>query len=123
MSNCFEDLKIYELVRKCYQCGIIILKSNFHKIKKSKDGLTPHCKFCRKNCRQNCYYDHYDLEINRPRKLRFENKDKIKKYNSENRDNMNEYFIKKRISFNFKLTSNLRSRTSLAFNSKNVRKI
>ena len=46
MSNCIKDLYDYDLVKKCLKCGNISLKSNFHKIKKSKDRLFSQCKFC-----------------------------------------------------------------------------
>ena len=46
MSNCIKDLFDYDLVKKCSKCGIISLKSNFHKKLKSSDGLQPHCKSC-----------------------------------------------------------------------------
>ena len=35
-------------IKRCSKCGIISLKSNFHKKPRSTDGLTPHCKLCRK---------------------------------------------------------------------------
>ena len=43
MSNCIKDLFDYDLVKKCSKCGIISLKSNFHRNKNMKDGLQPHC--------------------------------------------------------------------------------
>ena len=46
MSNCIKDLYDYDLVKKCLKCGIISLKSNFHKNKNSNDGLFSHCKSC-----------------------------------------------------------------------------
>ena len=33
MSNCIKDLFDYELIKKCSKCGIVSLKSNFHKKK------------------------------------------------------------------------------------------
>ena len=39
MSNCIKDLD-----KKCSKCGIISLKSNFHKNKIMRDGLNTHCK-------------------------------------------------------------------------------
>ena len=48
MSNCIKNLYDYDLIKKCCKCGIISLKSNFHKNKKMKDGLNPNCKVCRK---------------------------------------------------------------------------
>ena len=46
MSACIKDLYDYELIKKCLKCEIVKLKSNFHKNKKSKDGLFSHCKSC-----------------------------------------------------------------------------
>ena len=30
MSSCIKDLHDYELVKKCKQCEIVLLKSDFH---------------------------------------------------------------------------------------------
>ena len=38
MSNSIKDLFDYDLVKKCSKCGIISLKSNFHKNKTKSDG-------------------------------------------------------------------------------------
>ena len=46
MSNCIKDLYDYDLIKKCSKCGIISLKSNFHKNKKYSDGLVSQCKCC-----------------------------------------------------------------------------
>ena len=46
MSDCIKDLYNYNLIKKCSKCGIISLKSNFHKNKKSNDGLVSQCKCC-----------------------------------------------------------------------------
>ena len=46
MSNCIKDLYDYELIKKCSKCGIVSLKSNFHKNKTKSDGLQPYCKNC-----------------------------------------------------------------------------
>ena len=39
MSSCNKVLYDYGLVKKCYRCGIVKLKSDFHKRTLSKDGL------------------------------------------------------------------------------------
>ena len=113
MSNCIKDLHDYGLVKKCSECEIISLKINFHKDKTKIDGLKANCIFCRKK---------YSLE----------NRDRIvnnrKLYNKQNRNKINtrlkEYFKNRKESdMNFKLACNLRSRTSTAFKSQNVRKI
>ena len=49
MSNCIKNLYDYDLVKKCSKCGIVKLKSDFHKNRKSGDGLNLNCKVCRKN--------------------------------------------------------------------------
>ena len=61
MSNCFKDLFDYVLVKKCFRCGIISLKSNFYKNKTKSDGFATECLSCRKQ-----YYN--------------ENREKTKKY-------------------------------------------
>ena len=48
MSNCITDLLDYDLVKKCCRCKNILLKSNFHKDNKRKDGSFNQCKICRK---------------------------------------------------------------------------
>ena len=113
MSNCIKDLYDYDLVKKCSKCGIISLKSNFFKDKSKNDGLKAICIFCSKK---------YYLE-NRNRTV---NNQKL--YNKQNRDKINtrlkEYLKKRKESdINFKLACSLRSRTSKAFKSQNVRKI
>ena len=70
MSNCLKDLFDYDLVKKCSKCGIISLKSNFHKSKLTKSGVRSEYITCRIK-----YY--------------IENQEKSKKYYSENRDRIN----------------------------------
>ena len=67
-------------MKRCSRRGFISLKSNFHKNKTKNDGLTQHCKLCRKIYRNKYDNEHYDLEINRRRKYRFDNKERIKDY-------------------------------------------
>ena len=70
------------------------------------------------------YNEHYDLEIIRRRKHTFENQDKIKNYRCDYREKTKEYVKnKKKSDLNFKIDCDLRSRTSSAINSQNVRKI
>ena len=54
-------------VKKCSECKMDCLKSNFHKNTKTSDGFHPQCRFCRKK-----YYQ--------------ENLSEIKKYYLDNRD-------------------------------------
>ena len=104
MSNCIKDLYDYDLVKKCSKCGIISLKSNFHKNKKSKDGLFSQCNSC--VIKKQRIYDSENREriINR-------NKDYYLK-------NRHHFMVQKKIytnnryktDINFRLISNTRSR-------------
>ena len=94
MSNCIKDLYDYDLLKKCCRCGIISLKSNFHKNKKSKDGLFSQCKFCTKKY----YVDNQNRLVSNQRLYDLKNRDKIhtrmKDYYLQNRDRIKEYKIK-----------------------------
>ena len=57
MSGCIENLYDYDSVKKYSKCGIVSLKTNFHRNKKMGDGLNKQCKFC-VNQRQR----QYDIE-------------------------------------------------------------
>ena len=112
MSICIKDLYDYNLVKKCSKCGKISLKSNFHRTKNMNDGFQPYCKLCTKKYRKKFYINHRDLEV-----------EGNKKYRSDNKDKINEYIKnKKKLDSNYKLACNLRSRTTTAFKSQNVRK-
>ena len=39
MSSCIEDLKFYNLNKKCSKCGTRCLKSKFYESKAKNDGL------------------------------------------------------------------------------------
>ena len=97
-------------LKRCSKCENIQLKGNFHEKSRSKYGITPHCK--RKILRKKYYDEDYDLEINRRRKYRVDTKEKINDYNKKTRES----------DLNFKLVCCLRSRTSSAFKSKNIKK-
>ena len=111
MSNCIKDLYDYDLVKKCLKCGIISLKSNFHKNKNRKDGLQSHCKFC-----VNEYYLKNDEKIilktrdwskNNPEKV----KQNQKKYNEQIKEKRNIYLKNRReTDINFRLIGNTRNR-------------
>ena len=49
MSTCCKDFSEYELVKKCSKCGILKLKSNFHKDEAKSNGYRSECITCRKN--------------------------------------------------------------------------
>ena len=94
MSNCIKDLYDYDLVEKCYKCGIVKLNSNFHKNKKMSDGLYKQCRLC-----VNQKQKQYDVQ----------NRAEIKNYPSDNKDKRNEYFRKRKVSDpNFKIACNLK---------------
>ena len=76
MSNCIEGLYDYNLVKNCSKCGNTLLKSNFHKNNKRKDGLYNQYKICRKE-----YYIENSIKLI----------EKQKDYYSENRDRVKDY--------------------------------
>ena len=112
MSSCIKGLFDYDLVKKCSKCGIVKLKSNFHKDKKSKDGLTSHCRVCKSHYNKNYYNKNRDSELERR-----------KKYISQNRGKINEYVKNKmKTDLNFKLASYMRNRLYKAYKAQNVMK-
>ena len=119
MSNCIKDLYDYDLIKKCYRCGIISLKSNFHKNKKSKDELSSVCKGCRKD-----YYLNNSIKLFQKQKDYYKKKHhRIKHYKNENREKFNDYskkYIKqrRRLDVNFRLILITRSRIHHALNGK-----
>ena len=88
MSNCIKDLFGYVLVEKCCRCQNILLKSNFNKDKTKKDGVQGICIICFKQYHNN-------------RKERRSMLDKERR----------------KTDLNFKLISNIRTRTSNSFRS------
>ena len=77
MKNCNKDLYDYDLVKKCSKCGNISLKSNFHKNKKSSDGLFAQCKSSVIQ-RQRIYdYENREKIIIRNKDYRLKNHDRI----------------------------------------------
>ena len=123
MSNCNKDLYGYDLIKKCLKCGNSSLKSNFHKEKNGKNGLQPYC-IC---CRTQYYNENCDQIIEYKKKYYLDNRDQInenpKNYIKQNREKIRIYEKnRKKTDLNFKIPCNLRSRTSPAFKSQNVRK-
>ena len=112
MSNCNKDLYDYNLIKKCCVYKNILLKSNFRRNTKSKDGLQSHCKFSKKDYNKNYYIENHDSALECRKKYIFQNRGKINEH------------IKNRMKsdLNFKLACNLRSRINKAFKSQNVRK-
>ena len=94
MSNCIKDLFDYNLVKKCCVCKNILLKSNFNKKKTKIDGLQNICIIC------------------------------FKQYHNNRKERRNILDKQRRkTDFNFKLISNIRTRTNKTFKSQNVEKL
>ena len=53
MSNCIKELYDYEFFKKCSMCGILYLKTYFHKGNKRKDGVQTICTICIKEYQNN----------------------------------------------------------------------
>ena len=110
-------------MKKCSKCKMECLKINFYKDITKSDGYRSSCK----RCTNQYYNENRNQIIEYKKKYYLDNRDQInenhKNYNKQNRRNINEY-IKNRMKtdLNFKLTRNLRSRTSKAFKAHNVRK-
>ena len=77
MSNCLKDLYDYDLVKKCSKCGIVKLKSNFHKRLKSSDGLFAQCKCCVIQKQRIHDFENRERIIIRNKDYRLNNHDKI----------------------------------------------
>ena len=71
-----DDLYDYDLVRKCRVCKNILLKSNFHKNTKSKDGLQSQCKFCVNDYNKNYNNKNRDSKLERCKKYKVLNREK-----------------------------------------------
>ena len=112
MSDSTKDLYDNDLVKKCSKCEIISLKSNFHKRSKSNDGFQSQCNFCVNHYNRNYYSKNHDSELERCRKYKFQNREKINEY------------IKNRLKtdLNFKLASYMRNRLFKAYKVQNVMK-
>lgn len=95
-----EDTKI------CSKCGRELPLSEFSKHKRSKDGLQPYCKECKKECNKQYYAENREkitelrkqwYDENREELLEYwkqyraENREKIKQYRQENREYWKQY--------------------------------
>ena len=67
---------MFDLVKYCSNCGIVLLKINFNKYRGGKDGLNSWCISCRRN-----YYNE-----TRDQRLEYG-----KRHNNETRDQRREY--------------------------------
>ena len=93
MSNCIKDLYDYDLIKKCCRCKNILLKTNFNRNKTKRDVV--------QNIFIICFKDYYN---NRKERRSILDKQRRK------------------TDFNFKLISSIRTRTSNAFRSQNIKK-
>ena len=112
MSNCIKDLYDYDLVKKCCMCKNISLKSNFNRKTISKDGLQAYCISCQKEYRKKYYLDNHSQINEHHKRYKEQNREKIRLYENNWR----------KTDLKFKIACNLRTRTSSAFKSQNVRK-
>ena len=115
MSNCIKDFYEYDLIRKCFKRGNILLRSNFHQDKIKNDGFDPKCTFCRRKC--------YLENRNWIKKFYLHKRDRIKEYQLKNHNNIiartkvylnNRY----RTDINFRLICKTRSKIRQALNRK-----
>ena len=104
MSNCIKDLYDYDLVKKCSKCGIISLKSNFHKNNKSKDGLFSYCKSCVIQKQRIYDFENRERIINRNKGYYLKNRDQIMAQNKIYTNN------RYKTDINFRLICKTRSR-------------
>ena len=74
-------------MKKCSKCGIEKELTEFGKYKRSKDGLKPHCKICRREESKKYRESNKDKIKKQAKKYRESNKDKIKESQKEWREN------------------------------------
>ena len=114
-------------MKKCTKCKIEKQLIYFGKAKRSKDGLTNHCKLCNKENRKENYKQYYEKNKDKIQEYKKEynkkNKENIKeqrkKYDKNNRKRVNKIRRDKR-KFDqlYKMSCNLRKRTWEAFKKK-----
>lgn len=73
-------------LKKCKECGISKTLTEFHKDKKSKNGLVSTCKTCRKEY----YHDNKEKMKEYGKQYRIENKEKLKEYYQDNKEHKKE---------------------------------
>ena len=90
------------MVKKCYSCGIVKLKSDFHKRTLSDDGLYNQCKVCWKE-----YFMNNSIKVIQKQKNQY----------LDNREGIKEYQIKKqdKIMAREKIYSNIRYKSKKNF--------
>ena len=110
MISCIKDLCVFDLVKECSKCGVILLKRYFHKKSRSEDGLNSICKGCMKEYYLDKYY-----KIIQKTKVRNENnpkkvKQNKKKHKEQNRETRHLYLQNKRgIDVNFGFSTKTRN--------------
>ena len=74
----------------CIKCGLGKPLFEFYKHRSHKDGLQSHCKECKKKADKQYYQDNKELIIERIKKYRHDNIDKIKlrnqRYHQKNKE-------------------------------------
>ena len=60
MSTCTNELKGYDIVKKCPVCKNVLLKSNFDKNKTKRDSYRSECRSCFKEY----YHNNRDRLLN-----------------------------------------------------------
>ena len=138
MSNCIRGLYDIDLVKECFRCKKILLKSNFNKNKTKRDGYRSDCRLCSKEY----YYNNRDRLLNKQKfynkeyhdqrneyqkKYYLDNRDQIienhKNYKKQNREKVDIYEKNERKTYlHYEIACNLRSRSNKAFKAQNVRK-
>ncbi len=132
-------------MKKCTKCKIEKELNEFYQRKASRDGLRSDCKSCRteyvkKNKEGSSKSNKKYYQSNKDKRKEYyqANKEKIKEYNEANKEKRKEYHKKwnqdnkkrinkltierKKLDPLFKLSSNLRTRTSSAFRKKGYNK-
>ena len=105
--------------KKCTKCGEVKQIECFSKCKPNKDGYQYRCKSCIKQYRE----ENKERISERSKQWREENKEYFKQYREENKERLNEYRKQRKITDPlYKLSCNLRSRTSDAFKRKSYHK-
>ena len=110
---CIKDLYDYDLVEKCYKCGVIHLKTNLQRNKTKNYASNSNRKVGRKQ--------YYNEDLVKIKKYYLDNRDRMKDYYLETYD---KFFARKKIysknkyktDINFRLIFKTRSRIKQAVN-------
>ncbi len=119
MSSSIKDLLDFSIVKKRSKCGIVQLKINFHKDRKSKDGYPCACIKCVNTYTKNYFLANRDKISQSKKKYNEENKEQIKQYKKEYYQENKERIIRNVIEYdrnrfetdvNYRLIKNTRRR-------------